>query len=173
MLVVVEDGNLHRLPERLLDVEAVGRADVLEVDSADGRLEELAELDDVVGILGADLEIEDVEVGELLEEVRLALHHRLAGERADVAEAEHGGAVGDDGDEVALRRVLVGVVGIGLDLEAGLGDAGRVGEREVALVVERLGRDDRDLSGPAARVVVEGVFAFGHGQTCKGSGAAP
>ena len=86
------------------------------------------------GILGSDLEIEDVEVGELLEEVPLAFHHRLAGERADVAEAEHGGAVGDDGDEVALGRVLVGELGIALDLEAGLGDAGRVGEREVALV---------------------------------------
>ena len=64
------------------------------------------------GILGADLEVEDVEVGELLEEIAFALHHRLAGERADVAEAEHGGAVGDDGDEVALRRVLVDVVGV-------------------------------------------------------------
>ena len=60
------------------------------------------------GILGADLEVEDVEVGELLEEIPLAFHDRLAGERADVAEPEDGGAVGDDGDEVALGRVLVG-----------------------------------------------------------------
>ena len=105
------------------------------------RLEQLAEPDDVVGILGADLEVEHVEVGELLEEIPLSLHHRLAGQRADVAEPEHGGAVGDDGDEVPLRRVLVGVLGILLDLEAGLGDAGGVGEREIALVVERLGRE--------------------------------
>ena len=73
VLVVVEDGDLHRLPQRLLDVEAVGRLDVLEVDAADGGLEELAELDDVVGDLGADLEIEDVDVGELLEEIRPCL----------------------------------------------------------------------------------------------------
>ena len=105
VLVVVEDGDLERLPQRLLDVEAVGRLDVLEVDPADGGLEELAELDDVVGRLGADLEVEDVDVGELLEEVALALHDRLAGERADVAESEDGGAVGDDGDEVAACRV--------------------------------------------------------------------
>ena len=84
-----------------------------------------------------------------LKRLRLAFHHRLAGERADVAESEDGGAVGDDGDEVALRGVLVGVVGIALDLEAGLGDAGRVGEREIALIGQRLGRNDRDLSGPA------------------------
>ena len=59
-----------------------------------------------------DLEVEDVDVGELLEEAGLAFHHRLAGERADVAEAEHGGAVGDDGDEVAARGVLAGELGV-------------------------------------------------------------
>ena len=91
VLIVVEDRNLQRLPERLFDVEAVRRLDVLEVDAAEGRLESWQELDDVVGVLGADLEVEDVEVGELLEEVALALHDRLAGERADVAEAEDGG----------------------------------------------------------------------------------
>src|SRR6185503_8696480 len=67
VLVVVEDGNLHRLPQRLLDVEAVGGPDVLEIDASDGGLEQLAEPDDVVGAFGADLEIEDVEVRELLE----------------------------------------------------------------------------------------------------------
>ena len=123
-------------------------------------LEELAEPDDVLRVLGADLEVEHVDVGELLEEVRLSLHHRLAGERPDVAEAEHRGAVGDDGDEVAAGRVLVGVLGVLLDLEAGLGDAGRVGEGEVALVVERLGGDDCDLPGPPRGVVVESVLAF-------------
>ena len=50
-------------------------------------------------VLG-DLDVEDVDAGELLEQDRLAFHHRLGGERADGAEAEHGGAVGDDGDEV-------------------------------------------------------------------------
>ena len=149
VLVVVEDGDLQRLAQRLLDVEAVRRADVLEVDPADRRLEQLAELDDVVRVLRADLEVEDVEVGELLEQVRLAFHHRLAGERADVAESEHRGAVRDDGDEIALGRVLVRDIGILLNLEAGLGHAGRVGEREIALIVERLGGNDGDLSGPS------------------------
>ena len=51
-----------------------------------------------------DLDVEHVDAGELLEQHRLALHHRLAGERADGAEAEHRGAVGQHGDEV-LRAV--------------------------------------------------------------------
>ncbi len=114
---------LQRLAQRLLDVEAVGGADVLEVDAADRRLEQLAEPDDVVGILRTHLEIEHVEIGELLEEIPLALHHRLAGDGADVAEAEHRRAVRDDRDEVALRGVRVGEVLVPLDLEARLGDA--------------------------------------------------
>ena len=42
-----------------------------------------------------DLDVEHVDAGELLEQDGLALHHRLAGQRADIAQAEHGGAVGD------------------------------------------------------------------------------
>ena len=75
------------------------------------------------GFSEPDLEIEDVEVGELFEEVRLALHHRLSGDRADVAEPKHRGAVRDDADEIALRRIRVGEIRVPLDLEAWLGDA--------------------------------------------------
>jgi hypothetical protein len=32
----------------------------------------------------------------------LAFHHRLGGERAEIAEAQDGGAIGDDRDEIAL-----------------------------------------------------------------------
>src|SRR5678816_1305095 len=53
VLVIVEDRNAHRLAQGLLDVETVGSADVLEIDSPDRRLQELAELDDIVGILRA------------------------------------------------------------------------------------------------------------------------
>ena len=45
-----------------------------------------------------------VDAAELLEQQRLALHHRQRGERAEVAEPEHRGAVGDDGDDVASAR---------------------------------------------------------------------
>ena len=79
----------------LLDLEALRRLDVLEVDAAEGRLEQLDGADELLGIVGGDLDVEDVDVGEALEEDALALHHRLAGERPDVAQAEHRGAVGD------------------------------------------------------------------------------
>ena len=132
VLVVVEDGDLHPRLELLLDVEALGRLDVLEVDAAERRLEAGDALDELVGVLLVDLDVEHVDVGEPLEEDALAFHDGLGAERADVAEAEHGGAVRDDGDEVPLPRVFVDELGVARDLEAGLGDAGRVGEGEIA-----------------------------------------
>jgi hypothetical protein len=50
-----------------------------------------------------DLDVEHVDAGELLEQDRLALHHRLGGERPDVAEAQHRGAVGDDATSLPRR----------------------------------------------------------------------
>ena len=63
-------------------------------------------VDELVDVLGVDLEVDRIDVGEALEQHRLAFHHRLGGERAEIAEAEDGGAVGDDGDQVAARRVV-------------------------------------------------------------------
>ena len=154
MLVVVEDRDAHLGLEAALDLEAVGRADVLEVDPAEGRLEQLDGADELLGVFGVELEVEDVDVGEPLEEDALALHHRLAGQGADVAETEHGGAVRDDGDQVALGGVLVGELRIPLDLQARLGDARGVGQGEVALGRRRLRRQHLDLS-LRARVVLE------------------
>ena len=59
---------------------------------------------------GGDVEAdrEGVDAGEVLEQERLALHHRQGAGRADVAEPEHRGAVGDDGDGVLLDGELVG-----------------------------------------------------------------
>ena len=55
--------------------------------------------------------------------------------------------------------------GIGDDRLAGRGDAGRIGEREVALVGERLGRLDLELSGPRQAVIDQrpGAQIFRHG----------
>ena len=41
----------------------------------------------------ADFEVDGVDVGEALEQHRLAFHHGLGGERAEVAETQNGGAV--------------------------------------------------------------------------------
>jgi hypothetical protein len=50
VLVVVEDRDLHALAQLLLDVEALGRLDVLEVDAAEGGLERGDDVDQLVGV---------------------------------------------------------------------------------------------------------------------------
>ena len=102
VLVVVEDRDVELVAQPPLDLEAARGRDVLEVDAAEGRRGRLDEGDDLVDVLAVDAEREGVDAGELLEEHRLALHHRHGRLRADVAEAEHRGPVGDDGDHVAL-----------------------------------------------------------------------
>ena len=57
-----------------------------------------------------DLDVEHVDARELLEKDALALHHRLAGQRPDVAQAEHRRAVGHHANQVAARGVLEGGV---------------------------------------------------------------
>ena len=112
MLVVVEDGDLHGLAEFFLDLEAVGGFDVLKVNAAERGLEQLAELDDLFGILAVDFDVENIDVGKALEEHGFAFHHGLAREGSDVAQAEHRGAIAQHCDQVAAARVLKGVLRI-------------------------------------------------------------
>ena len=155
VLVVVEDRDLHALAQRAFDDEAFRCLDVLEVDAAEARLETGDDVDQLLRIRLVDLDVEDVDAGELLEQHALAFHDRFGRQRADVAEAEHGGTVGDDRDEVAARGHLGGRGRVADDLLAGVGDAGRVGQRELALGHHRLGRHDLDLAGWCTPVVVE------------------
>src|SRR5690606_30031444 len=132
---------------------------VLEVDAAEGGLQRLDDPHHLVDVARVDLDVENVDVRELLEEDPLALHHRLGGIGADVAEPEHCGAVGDAGHEVAASGVAVREVGILRDLPAGLGHARRIGQREVARRGDGFGRNDLELTGAAGGVILEGILA--------------
>ena len=138
-----------------LDGEAFGGLDVFQVDGAEGRFQRRDDIAETVRVGGVHLDVEHVDAGEFLEQDGLALHDRLAGERADIAEAEHGGAVGDHADQVAARGVVARGVGVGLDRLAGGGDAGRIGERQVALGGHALGRLDGEFPRARQAVVVE------------------
>ena len=74
--------------------------------AAEGRLQRGDDVAEPVRVGGVDLDVEHVDAGEFLEQDGLALHHRLAGQRADIAQAEHRGAVGDHPDQVAARGVV-------------------------------------------------------------------
>ena len=159
VLVVVEDGDVHEFAQALLDDEALGGLDVLQVDAAEAGAEVADGVDELVDVFGVNAEVYAVDVGEAFEEGDLAFHDGLGAESAEVAEAEDGGAVGDDGDHVALGGVIVDEGGVAGDVQAGLGDAGGVGEGEVAGGGERFGEAGGELAGGVGGVHGEGFLA--------------
>ena len=106
VLVVVEDRNVHQLAQPFLDHEAVGRLDVFQIDAAEGGAQIAHRADEVIDVRRVDFQVDGVHVGEALEENGLALHHRLGGERAQIAQPQDRGAVGDHGHEIALGGVV-------------------------------------------------------------------
>ena len=167
VLVVMEDRDVEQFAQPLLDDEAFRRLDVLEIDAAPALAEQLHAIDEFVGILGRDFEIDGIDIGEALEQHRLAFHHRLRRQRAEIAEPENGGAVGDHGDEIALGGVVVGAALVLGDGQHRHGDARRIGQRQIALRRHRLGGDDFELSGPALAVEQQG-FLVGKGRPVRG-----
>ena len=155
VLIVVENGNLHSLTERLLDLEAVGSLDVFEIDAAERRLEQLAELDDLFGIVAVDFDVEHVNVGKAFEQDSFALHHRLTGKSPDVTQPEHGTSIAEHRDQIAPASVFVGVLRILLNFQTRLGHARRVRQTQIALRATGLGGSNFDLSGTSAIVIIE------------------
>jgi hypothetical protein len=87
-----------------------------------------------------------------------AFHYRLAGERADIAQAEHGGAIGHNRHQVSTRRVFKGQLGLFLNFKTRLGHAGCVGEAQIVLRAAGFGGNDLDLALPAEPMVVEYIL---------------
>ena len=152
VLIVMEDRNVEQFAQLLLDDEAFRRLDVFQIDAAPALAQELDAIDEFVGIFGGDFEIDGIDVGEALEQHRLAFHDGLGGKRAAIAEPENRGSVGDDGDEIALGGVVVGAALVLGDRQHRNGDAGRISERQVALGGHGLRGHDLKLPRPALAV---------------------
>jgi hypothetical protein len=158
VLVVVEHRDIEQLLQLLLDHEALGRLDVLQVDAPEGRAQEAHAVDELVHVPGVDLQVEAVHVGETLEQHRLAFHDRLGRQSAQIAQPQDRGAIGNDRHQVALGGVVIGLAGVLLDLQAGHRDAGRIGQRQVALGGQGLGGADLELAGAATGMEFQGVL---------------
>ena len=111
----------------------------------------MADLDDFVGVAGIEFDVKDVDISKALEQDGLAFHHRLAGERPDVAQAEHRRAIAYDTNQVAAGGVFESVMRIPFDLETRISNPGRVGQAEIALGTTRLGGRYFDLPGRAPK----------------------
>src|SRR6195256_4851499 len=106
VLVVMEYRDVEEFPQPLLDDEALRCADIFEIDAAPALAEKLDAVDDFVGVFRRDFEVDRIDVGEALEQNRLAFHDRLGRQRAAVAQPQNGRAIGDDGDEIALGGII-------------------------------------------------------------------
>ena len=152
MLVVVEDRDVAALLELFFDLKAPGSGDILEIDPAEAARKQRDGVHNLVHVVAADAERHRIDSAERLEEDAFSFHHRHARLGADIAQAEHRRAVGDDRDGVAASGQLIAFGRILFDFEAGGGDAGGVGEREVVLVGDGQFRHRLEL---AAQPVVQ------------------
>ena len=156
VLIVMENRNLHPFAQFFLDVEALRRLDVFKIDTAESRLQRGDDFDQHVRIALLDFDVEHVNIGELLEQHALAFHHRLGCQRADRAKAKHGGAIGDDADQIGARSQRADFSRIGDDFLTGCSDARRIRHRQIVLVGQLLGRLNRNLARLGVTVIVEG-----------------
>ncbi len=151
----MEDGDVHFFSQALLHDEALRRLDVLKVDGAKGGLHGLDDFNEGFRLLDVQLNVKDIHVCINLEQKALALHHGFGGMGADVAEAEHGGAVADDAHQVAAPGVEGGGGGVCRNLKAGFCHAGRIGEGQVIYGEARLARQHFQLAGSGFLVVLQ------------------
>ena len=158
VLVIVHDGNVQGRFQAFLDFETFRSLDVFQVDAAESRSDSLDDFDKLLRILFVHFDVKDVDSCINLEKKSLAFHDGLSGDRSDVSETQNGGSIGYHGNEVSLCRVVVSLVVVLFDFEAGCRYAGRVGKSEISLRTVRLGRNDFDLSGFSAGVVGESFF---------------
>ncbi len=109
-----------------------------------------------IGVLRIQADGERVDVGEPLEQCGLAFHDRQCRQRSQVAEPEHSGAIGDDGDGVALDRQPTRVLGVLGNGQAHASNAGGIDQGEIVAITDWHLRANLEL---ATEVHEEGAVA--------------
>ena len=142
----MEDRDVHDLLELFLNVETLRALDVFQVDSAEGGLKQLNRADQLVGVLGVEFNIENIDVSEALEEDAFALHDWLASQRTYVTKTENGRAIGDDCDQVPFCGIFVSIIRVLFNLKTRLSNAWAVSQCEIPARGTRLCRDNFNLA---------------------------
>ena len=146
MLIVVKNRNVEFIAQPAFDDEAFRRLDVFEVYAPEGRTDIADGRDQFFDVLCGHFDVDRIDIGEALEQDGLALHYRLGGKRAEIAHAQDRGAVGDNGDQIPLGGVIVGLLRVVRDRLDRHGHAWRISQRKIALRGHRLSRRDRQFA---------------------------
>ena len=135
VLVIMEYRNIQALLQLLLNFEAAGRGDVLQIDASEDGSDANNCLYDLIHILCVQADRECVDTAEFLEENTLAFHNRDGSFCADVAETEYGAAVRDNGYRVLLDGIFVYGFRVASDYAAGLCYTGSVCQGQILAAV--------------------------------------
>ena len=159
VLVIVQ----HRLgqprAQLLFDLEALGSGEVFELNGAEGAGDAADDVDHARRLGLLEQYRHAVDADQIGKQRGLAFHDRQPGERADVAEPEHRGAVGDDGDGAADCGEVPGRRGVVADGETYARHSGRVDVAQYLARGDGHGRDGADL---AAAMPVEHAVRLAH-----------
>ena len=161
----MENGYIAQCLQPAFDLEAFGGLDVLQVNATVGAGDGAYRVDKGIDVRGVNQHVNGIDIGKALEQQGLTLHHRFAGEGTQIAQSQHGAAIGNDRNAVALAGIAIGHQRVTGDLAAGLCHTRRVGHRQMPHGVRRLGQFDADLPRHRQGVVIKGIFQklFGHG----------
>ena len=129
----MENRDVAALLELTLNFKAARGGNIFQIDAAKAAREKGNGVDDLINILAPNAQRNGVHIAERFKEDAFALHHRHAGLRADIAQAQHRRAVCDDGYRIPAACEIIGFIYILLDLQAGLRNTRRVSEGELLL----------------------------------------
>ena len=100
VLVVVEDRNIQLSLQVLLNLEAFGRSDILEVNRAKAWCDRLNRSNNLLWLVHIQHDWHGIDTSKVLKQQRLTFHHRHGGFGAKVAQAQNGRAITNDCYEV-------------------------------------------------------------------------
>ena len=144
----MENRDIAAFLEPPLDFKAAGGGDVLQVDAAEAARQQAHGVHNIVHTLGPHAQRNRVHVAKGLEQGAFAFHNGHAGLRADIAQAQYRGAVGDHGHQVGATGQVIAQIHVLLNGEAGLGDAGGIGQGQVVPGVQGGAADHLDFAFP-------------------------
>ena len=108
VLVVMEHRNVHHLAQAFLDDETVRRLDVFQIDAAEAGAEIAHRvMNSSTSLVSTSRSMESTSA-KRLKSTALPSITGLDGERAQIAQTQDGGAVGDHGHQIALGGIVVG-----------------------------------------------------------------
>ena len=146
VLVVMEHRDVQPLSQLTLDLETPRRRDVLQVDPAKGRRQTHDRLDQLSHRARLQTHRHRINPGKVLEQHRFSLHDRQRRQRADVAQAQHRGAIGDHRNGVPAPRVARSQRRVRRNRPRNISNARGIQQGQVRAVAERLGGDDLKLA---------------------------